>query len=206
MLSLRGSLRRAWTSAVCQVHTTPLRLTKKVIKSRLGRLAEDAALITGSSQAGSADSTTDPTVVVADRRIVDALRRGAFDNLGCTGKPLKPDEHKASLLGSKADAASYLMAKQLAAAKCKPLSLELREKVQSAKEALVAAIKRTVPECRADSPHLRTKSTELRELIKQQHLAAIADAHAYGMSGNGLQVHPFDFNLEISRVGYEPDL
>jgi len=47
--------------------------------SRLRRLAEDAALITGSAQTGAADHGVDPTVLVAERKIVDAARRGVFD-------------------------------------------------------------------------------------------------------------------------------
>lgn len=165
--------------------------------SRLRQLVEDAALITGSSQ--GANHTMDPTLLVADRKIQDAARRGVFENLP---KTRSDDAHR--LHG--ADAASYLMAKQLAAAKVKPRCLDLRLEAQAARDALVDAIRRVPRDQRHLSPHLRRLTGELHALIKAQHSAAVADALAFGVSGSGLQVPHFDFDAEAARLDYEPSL
>ncbi|KAJ8607273.1 hypothetical protein CTAYLR_009524 [Chrysophaeum taylorii] len=179
-----------------------LHASRRAHKSRLGRLAEDAALITGSSQAGSADASVDPTFLVAERKILDAMRRGAFDQLDGAGKPRVDDAHKAAIDGMRAGAASsYLMAKQLAAANVKPQSLELREEVRAARDRLVASIQNTALERRLEAPHLREAAADLQALIKRQHLAAIADARSFGVAGDGLQVRAFDFEAEVARLG-----
>lgn len=161
--------------------------------SRLRQLAEDAALITGSSH-GAANHTTDPTLLVADRKIQDAARRGVFENLPKTQK--KDGAHRLHA----ADAASYLMAKQLAAANVKPRCLELRLEVQAARDALVDAIRRVPRDRRHLSAHLRHQTDELQALVKAQHSAAVADALAFGITGLGLQVPPFDFDVEAARL------
>ena len=48
-------------------------------RTRLRALYEDAALVRGSDAAVIGE--TDPTTVIADRKIADAARRGVFDKL-----------------------------------------------------------------------------------------------------------------------------
>ena len=66
-------------------------------RTRLRALYEDAALVRGSDAAVIGE--TDPTTVIADRKIADAARRGVFDKLDGQGAPLKSQPHRSAALG-----------------------------------------------------------------------------------------------------------
>ena len=66
-------------------------------RTRLRALYEDAALARGSDAAVIGE--TDPTTVIADRKIADAARRGVFDKLD--GRALHPRRARAAASGGR---------------------------------------------------------------------------------------------------------
>ena len=80
-------------------------------RTRLRALYEDAALVRGSDAAVIGE--TDPTTVIADRKIADAARRGVFDNLDGRGKRLEAQPHRSAALSP--ERAGAEMAEVLAA-------------------------------------------------------------------------------------------
>ena len=95
-------------------------------RTRLRALYEDAALVRGSDAAVVGE--TDPTTVIADRKIADAVRRGVFDDLDGQGAPLKAQPHRSAALG-RAQRAGAEIAGVLAAQNVSPPSIDLRRRV-----------------------------------------------------------------------------
>ena len=141
-------------------------------RTRLRALYEDAALARGSDAAVIGE--TDPTTVIADRKIADAARRGVFDKLDGQGAPLKAQPHRSAALGP-AQRAGAEMAGVLAAQNVAPSSIELRRRVDTKLEALRARI-------RAGTPRnvLEADAAALNALVERQRHAAIGDAEAFG--------------------------
>ena len=165
-------------------------------KTRLRQLAEDAALIRGSS--AEASWTTDPTLLIAEHKVLDAQRRGVFDDL----KQRRTSETRHL---SRADEASFLMGKQMAAANLRPLSVDLRLRVEADRTQLRALIRADADP--GNSTTIRDKAKALDDLIKRQHLAAVADAHAFSSSNatTALQVKSFDLQAEIQQHNHQSD-
>ena len=141
-------------------------------RTRLRALYEDAALARGSDAAVIGE--TDPTTVIADRKIADAARRGVFDNLDGSGKKLKAQPHRSAALGP-AQRAGAEMAGVLAAQNVAPSSIELRRRVDEGLAALRARIRAGAPRS-----ELEADATALNALVERQRHAAIGDAEAFG--------------------------
>jgi len=163
----------------------------------LRQLVEDAELLRGASPRGQ-EWTMDPTTTIAEHKILHAQRRGVFDKLA-KGKPL-PE----AVSYDRSEQASVLMAKQMAAANVKPRSIELRLECEATREALRDRIRAT-PDPGACAA-LRSAAAALDALIRRQHLAAIADAHAFSSkAATSLQVPTFDLDAEIQKGKKLPD-
>ena len=95
----------------------------------------------------------------------------------------------------------------LAAQNFKPLSIELRVEVESAREKLLARIRSTHPSERrrggAIKKDLSGAADALKRLISRQHQAAISDSLKF--SGSPLQSPPFDLERAIQSP-YEPKI
>ena len=159
-------------------------------RSRLRALYEDHALVHGRDGAAP---TTDPTVVIADRKIADAARRGVFDDL--KGK-LNTAPHRSHL--DAAQRAGADMAGVLAAQGVAPRSVELSREVDAARAALVAAIRRVPKGERAGDAGLLERRDALDALVTAQNHAAVGDALAFG--SRAIQAPRFDFEKEIARL------
>ena len=107
-------------------------------RTRLRALYEDAALVRGSDAAVVGE--TDPTTVIADRKIADAARRGVFDKLDGQGAPLKAQPHRSAALGP-AQRAGAEVAGVMAAQNVAPPSIDLRRRVDEG----LAALRRAHP-------------------------------------------------------------
>ena len=141
-------------------------------RTRLRALYEDAALARGSDAAVIGE--TDPTTVIADRKIADAARRGVFDNLDGSGKKLKAQPHRSAALGP-AQRAGAEMAGVLAAQDVAPPSIDLRRRVDEGLAALRARIRAGAPRS-----ELEAGVGELNALVDAQRHAAVGDAEAFG--------------------------
>ena len=161
-------------------------------RSRLRALYEDHALVHGRDGAAP---TTDPTVVIADRKIADAARRGVFDEIE-KGKALKIAAHRSHL--DAAQRAGADMAGVLAAQGVAPRSVELSREVDTARAALVAAIRRVPKDERTGDAGLLERRDALDALITAQNHAAVGDALAFG--SRAIQAPRFDFECEIARL------
>ena len=140
-------------------------------RTRLRALYEDAALVRGSDAAVIGE--TDPTTVIADRKIADAARRGVFDKLDGQGAPLKAQPHRSAALS--AERAGAEMAGVLAAQNVAPPSIDLRRRVDEGLAALRARIRAGTPRS-----ELEADAAELNALVERQRHAAIGDAEAFG--------------------------
>ena len=69
-------------------------------RTRLRALYEDATLVRGSDAAVIGE--TDPTTVIADRKIADAARRGVFDKLCLLYTSPSPRDQRGSRMPSSA--------------------------------------------------------------------------------------------------------
>ena len=141
-------------------------------RTRLRALYEDAALVRGSDAAVVGE--TDPTTVIADRKIADAARRGVFDNLDGSGKRLEAQTHRSAALGP-AQRAGSEMAGVLAAQDVAPPSIDLRRRVDEGLAALRARIRAGAPRS-----ELEADAAELNALVERQRHAAIGDAESFG--------------------------
>ena len=140
-------------------------------RTRLRALYEDAALARGSDAAVVGE--TDPTTVIADRKIADAARRGVFDKLDGSGKKLKAQPHRSAALG--AQRAGAEMAGVLAAQDVAPPSIDLRRRVDEGLAALRARIRAGAPRS-----ELEADAAALNALVDAQRAAAVGDAEAFG--------------------------
>ena len=142
---------------------------------------------------------TDPSAVIADRRIADAARRGAFDGLAGAGRPLPVDAHRAAsaALGAAARAGGE-MANVMADANVLPPSIEMRREVEARRAALLSAL-REAP--RRDDGALREEAVALNALVDAQRHAAIGDALAFG----GAPVQCDRFDLDVERAEADAD-
>lgn len=191
-------------------------LLTSAIKSRLRQQYEDAqlaaqqppglnapamAIVAAASEASR--YSTDPTVLVAERRILDAARRGELDNLPGAGLPRRADAHRdaAAHLGPGGQAAAA-MAGVLAANQLKPLSVELRLKVDAQRSALVAAVAASTLRgpARRTCAALRAQAAALALLVRRQHGACVADSLAFGMGAGALQCAPFNFDAAVDAA------
>lgn len=166
-------------------------------KSRLRALYEDAALIRGKDAAVIGD--TDPSVVIADRKISDAARRGVFDDMDGAGRPLPSAPHRTHL--GAADRAGAELAATMAANSVAPRSVELARDVDDAREALEAAIRRTPRAARSGDASLRELYAKLDALVSDQHHAAIGDSLSFG--GRPIQAPRFDFDAATEGLPYD---
>ena len=141
-------------------------------RTRLRALYEDAALVRGSDAAVVGE--TDPTTVIADRKIADAARRGVFDKLDGQGAPLKAQPHRSAALGP-AQRAGAEIAGVLAAQNVAPPSIDLRRRVDEGLAALRARIRAGTPRS-----ELEADAAALNALVERQRHAAIGDAEAFG--------------------------
>ena len=132
-------------------------------------------------------------MVIADRKIADAARRGVFDDL--EGK-LKTAPHRSHL--DAAQRAGADMAGVLAAQGIAPRSVELSREVDAARAALVAAIRRVPKGERAGDAGLLERRDALDALVTAQNHAAVGDALAFG--SRAIQAPRFDFEREIARI------
>ena len=160
-------------------------------RTRLRALYEDAALSRGSDAAVIGE--TDPTAVIADRKIADAARRGVFDNLDGSGKKLKAQPHRSAALGP-AQRAGAEMAGVLAAQSVAPPSIDLRRRVDTKLEALRARIRAGAP--RSD---LEADAAALNGLVDAQRNAAVGDAEAFGT--RALECGRVDLDAELAAAG-----
>ena len=140
-------------------------------RTRLRALYEDAALARGSDAAVIGE--TDPTTVIADRKIADAARRGVFDKLDGSGKRLKAQPHRSAALS--AERAGAEMAGVLAAQNVAPPSIDLRRRVDEGLAALRARVRAGAPRS-----ELEADAAELNALVDAQRNAAVGDAEAFG--------------------------
>ena len=141
-------------------------------RTRLRALYEDAALVRGSDAAVVGE--TDPTTVIADRKIADAARRGVFDKLDGQGAPLKAQPHRSAALGP-AQRAGAEMAGVLAAQNVAPPSIDLRRRVDEGLAALRARIRAGAPRS-----ELEADAAALNALVERQRHATVGDALAFG--------------------------
>ena len=176
-------------------------------KSRLRQQYEDSQLLSQQPPGGQASIlataneaaySADPTVLVAERRILDAVRRGSLNGLAGAGQPRRRDAHRdaARHLGAGGAAAADL-AGVLAANQLKPLSVELRLDVEAQRRAVLATLAATPRDARRESPALRAQAATLAVLVRRQHGACIADSLVYGTGAGSLQCAPFDLDAAI---------
>ena len=160
-------------------------------RTRLRALYEDAALARGSDAAVIGE--TDPTTVIADRKIADAARRGVFDNLDGSGKKLKAQPHRSAALGP-AQRAGAEMAGVLAAQDVAPPSIELRRRVDEGLAALRARIRAGTPRS-----ELEADAAALNALVERQRHAAVGDALAFGT--RAFECPRVDLAAELAAAG-----
>ena len=153
-------------------------------------LYEDAALARGSDAAVIGE--TDPTTVIADRKIADAARRGVFDKLDGQGAPLKAQPHRSAALS--AERAGAEMAGVLAAQNVAPPSIDLRRRVDEGLAALRARIRAGAPRS-----ELEADAAELNALVDAQRNASIGDAEAFGT--RALECGRVDLAAEMAAAG-----
>ena len=170
--SLRHLVRISLSSTMRRV-VAPLRrcFADDGRRTRLRALYEDAALARGSDAAVIGE--TDPTTVIADRKIADAARRGVFDDLDGQGAPLKAQPHRSAALS--AERAGAEMAGVLAAQNVAPPSIDLRRRVDEGLAALRARIRAGAPRS-----ELEADAAELNALVERQRHATVGDALAFG--------------------------
>ena len=159
-------------------------------RTRLRALYEDAALARGSDAAVIGE--TDPTTVIADRKIADAARRGVFDDLDGQGAPLKAQPHRSAALS--AERAGAEMAGVLAAQNVAPPSIDLRRRVDEGLAALRARIRAGAPRS-----ELEADAAELNALVDAQRNASIGDAEAFG--SRSLECKRVDLDAELAAAG-----
>ena len=159
-------------------------------RTRLRALYEDAALARGSDAAVVGE--TDPTTVIADRKIADAARRGVFDNLDGSGKKLKTQPHRSAALS--AERAGAEMAGVLAAQNVAPPSIDLRRRVDEGLAALRARIRAGTPRS-----ELEADAAALNALVDAQRAASIGDAEAFGT--RALECPRVDLAAEMVAAG-----
>ena len=159
-------------------------------RTRLRALYEDAALARGNDAAVIGE--TDPTTVIADRKIADAARRGVFDNLDGSGKKLKAPPHRSAALS--AERAGAEMAGVLAAQNVAPPSIDLRRRVDEGLAALRARIRAGAPRS-----ELEADAAELNALVDAQRNASIGDALAFGT--RALECGRVDIDAELAAAG-----
>ena len=160
-------------------------------RTRLRALYEDAALVRGSDAAVIGE--TDPTTVIADRKIADAARRGVFDKLDGSGKKLKTQPHRSAALGP-AQRAGAEVAGMLAAQDVAPPSIDLRRRVDTKLEALRARIRAGAPRS-----ELEADAAALNALVDAQRAASIGDAEAFGT--RALECPRVDLAAELVAAG-----
>ena len=160
-------------------------------RTRLRALYEDAALARGSDAAVIGE--TDPTTVIADRKIADAARRGVFDDLDGQGAPLKAQPHRSAALGP-AQRAGAEMASVLAAQNVAPPSIDLRRRVDEGLAALRARIRAGAPRS-----ELEADAAALNALVDAQRNASIGDAEAFG--SRSLECKRVDLDAELAAAG-----
>ena len=160
-------------------------------RTRLRALYEDAALSRGSDAAVIGE--TDPTAVIADRKIADAARRGVFDNLDGSGKKLKAQPHRSAALGP-AQRAGAEMAGVMAAQNVSPPSIDLRRRVDEGLAALRARIRAGAPRS-----ELEADAAALNALVDAQRAASIGDAEAFGT--RALECPRVDLAAELVAAG-----
>ena len=190
--SLRHLVRISLSSTMRRV-VAPLRrcFADDGRRTRLRALYEDAALARGSDAAVIGE--TDPTTVIADRKIADAARRGVFDNLDGSGKKLKAQPHRSAALGP-AQRAGAEMAGVLAAQNVAPPSIELRRRVDEGLAALRARIRAGAPRS-----ELEADAAALNALVDAQRNAAVGDAEAFGT--RALECPRVDLAAELAATG-----
>ena len=159
-------------------------------RTRLRALYEDAALVRGSDAAVIGE--TDPTTVIADRKIADAARRGVFDKLDGQGAPLKAQPHRSAALS--AERAGAEMAGVLAAQNVAPPSIDLRRRVDEGLAALRARIRAGAPRS-----ELEADAAALNALVDAQRHAAVGDAEAFG--SRSLECKRVDLAAEMAAAG-----
>ena len=159
-------------------------------RTRLRALYEDAALVRGSDAAVIGE--TDPTTVIADRKIADAARRGVFDKLDGQGAPLKAQPHRSAALS--AERAGAEMAGVLAAQNVAPPSIDLRRRVDEGLAALRARIRAGAPRS-----ELEADAAALNALVERQRHAAIGDAEAFGT--RAFECPRVDLEAELVAAG-----
>ena len=159
-------------------------------RTRLRALYEDAALARGSDAAVIGD--TDPTTVIADRKIADAARRGVFDKLDGSGKRLKAQPHRSAL--GPAQRAGAEIGSVMAAQNVAPPSIDLRRRVDEGLAALRARIRAGAPR-RA----LEADAAALNALVDAQRAASIGDAEAFGT--RALECPRVDLAAELAAAG-----
>ena len=141
---------------------------------------------------------TDPSAVIADRLISDAVRRGTFDSLEGSGKPLPRDAHRdASAALGAAGRASSEMATLMAENNVAPLSIEMKRDVEAKRAKLLARLR----DARRDEAALRDEADALNALVDAQRHAAIGDAIAFG--GAPIQCKRFVFSAELAKATAE---
>ena len=160
-------------------------------RTRLRALYEDAALVRGSDAAVIGE--TDPTTVIADRKIADAARRGVFDKLDGQGAPLKAQPHRSAALGP-AQRAGAEMAGGLAAQNVAPPSIDLRRRVDEGLAALRARIRAGAPRS-----ELEADAAALNALVERQRHAAVGDALAFGT--RAFECPRVDLEAELAAAG-----
>ena len=161
-------------------------------RTRLRALYEDAALVRGSDAAVIGE--TDPTTVIADRKIADAARRGVFDKLDGQGAPLKTQRHRSAALSAERTGAE--MAGVLAAQNVAPPSIDLRRRVDEGLAALRARIRAGAPRS-----ELEADAAALNALVDAQRAAAVGDAEAFG--SRSLECKRVDLDAELAAARAE---
>lgn len=132
--------------------------------------------------------------VVAERKIEEAMKSGAFDSLEGAGKPRVRTAFNDSAAEAVTGAArgAYVANGALAAAGFVPESVRLRNEIEAEREALREALRAANGVVVSDQ--LRARAKALRESIRRQHRACVADA----IKGGGMlpQAPPFDLEAE----------
>ena len=131
--------------------------------------------------------------VVAERKIEEAMKSGAFDSLEGAGKPrVRTAFNAAAEAVTGAARGAYVANGALAAAGFVPESVRLRNEIEAEREALREALRAANGVVVSDQ--LRARAKALRESIRRQHRACVADA----IKGGGMlpQAPPFDLEAE----------
>ena len=115
-------------------------------RTRLRALYEDAALVRGSDAAVIGE--TDPTTVIADRKIADAARRGVFDKLDGQGAPLKAQPHRSAAL-SAAESDAGELRREIRETKERLRRLREAEAAHARDEAIARTLFDFIGECEA---------------------------------------------------------